>query len=470
MVFFNFSKTYKHDIHKVWNWHKKFMALERLTPPWDKVTVTKREPVGNLFLKDGKITLQQEILPLIKVKWKISHNSSRFKEGVSFCDTLMSGPIKEWQHTHNFIRTSTSQTTIQDEISFSHWINVKKLNNFTLESIRKSFKYRTDILEHDLSNAYDNTNGYYVLVTGSSGLVGSALIPLLNSLGYKVVFLKYEKHYKPSPSAIKMKSHNKDLIEIAWNPYIDDDLCIPPDIREKIKFVVNLSGENILGIWTKSKKKSIVKSRIIPTRSLLRVLEKNSIKAKCCVHASAVGYYGLNKNRLLDEYNSSGYGFLAQTTKEWEKEQNKFKKLTERNVNLRIGVVLSSKGGLIKQIELPFKAGLASYVGKGENFVNWILLEDLVRIIEKSFNNNNYDGAINAVSPVPIQSKHLFTLLAKKYKSKFFINIPSSIPRFLLKELVDEIVLSNQKISPKRLLENKYRFFAPTINKALDNL
>ena len=245
---------------------------------------------------------------------------------------------------------------------------------------------------------------------------------------------------------------------------------IPDDISKKIKFVVNLSGENILGIWTKSKKKLIINSRLISTRSLLKVLERNSIKTKCCVHASAVGYYGLNKKLLLDEYDSSGYGFLAETTKEWEKEQNKFRKLTQRNVNLRIGAVLSSKGGLIKQIELPFKAGLGSFIGKGDNFVNWILLEDLVRIIEKSFNNKDYDGAINAVSPEPIQSKDLFYLLAKKYKSKFFINIPSYIPRFFSKELADEIILSSQQISPRKLLKNKYKFLAPTIHEALDIL
>ena len=102
--------------------------------------------------------------------------------------------------------------------------------------------------------------------------------------------------------------------------------------------------------------------------------------------------------------------------------------------------------------------------------MNWILLEDLVRIIEKSFNNKDYDGAINAVSPEPIQSKDLFSLLAKKYKSKFFMNIPSYIPRFFSKELADEIILSSQQISPKRLLKNKYKFLAPTIHEALDIL
>ena len=471
MVSFSFSRTYKYPIFQVWNWHKNILALERLTPPWDKVTVIKKKNLGNVFLKDGEITIQQEILPLLKAKWRISHMPSMFKEGVSFSDKLVSGPIKKWQHNHNFIKTSKTQTTIKDEISFSHWINVRKLNNFTLESMEKSFKYRADILEHDLSNAYKNTNGYYVLITGSSGLVGSALVPLLNSLGYKIVFLKYEKHYKSTSfNDCKIRYQSKDLIEIPWNPYISDDLRIPDDISKKIRFVVNLSGENILGIWTKSKKKLIINSRLISTRSLLKVLERNSIKTKCCVHASAVGYYGLNKKLLLDEYDSSGYGFLAETTKEWEKEQNKFRKLTQRNVNLRIGAVLSSKGGLIKQIELPFKAGLGSFIGKGDNFVNWILLEDLVRIIEKSFNNKDYDGAINAVSPEPIQSKDLFYLLAKKYKSKFFINIPSYIPRFFSKELADEVILSSQQISPRKLLKNKYKFLAPTIHEALDIL
>ena len=119
---------------------------------------------------------------------------------------------------------------------------------------------------------------------------------------------------------------------------------------------------------------------------------------------------------------------------------------------------------------LPFRAGLAGYIGEGENFINWILLEDLVRIIEKCISTKSYTGPINAVSPVPIKSKDFFQLLSKKYGSRFFIKVPAFIPKLISKDLVDEIILSNLKISCRKLLKNNYNFFAPTIKEALDNL
>ena len=473
MQIFTFSNTYPYSSSVVFNWHKNILALKRITPPWDKITILNKEHDSSNFLIDGKMVLKQEILPFISAKWKIKHEKNGYIEGECFQDNLISGPIKKWTHHHNFIKISRNKTIITDKVSFSHWVDLKKLNNFTIESMERSFKYRANILEHDLSNLYNNVNGYYVLVTGATGLVGSALVPLLNSLGYNVISLKFKKNSPNTDFKANLKNdvpRSDKLIEINWNPYSSNILRIPDDISRKIKFVVNLSGENILGIWTKTKKKSIINSRVQTTQNLLKIIESNSINPKCCVHASAVGFYGIDKNEKLDEYNSSGDGFLAKTTAEWEKEQNKFKKLAQRNVNLRIGTVLSCKGGLVKQIEIPFKAGIAGYIGSGENFLNWIHIEDLVRIIEKTFKDKRYEGPINAVSPVPIKSKEFFALLGKKYKSKLFINVPSFIPKVLSKELINEIVLSNQKILPKKLLKNEYNFFASTIEEALENL
>ena len=473
MPIFNFSRSYCYPCNQVFDWHKRQLGLERLTPPWDKITVLNREYNNANFLVDGKISLKQEIVPFFNSKWNISHQKDSYKEGKSFEDKSISGPTKKWIHTHSFKRSSYKKTLIEDKISFSHWVNLKKLDDYTVKSMEKSFKYRGDILEYDLANLYKNTNGYYVLITGSTGLVGSALLPLLNSLGYKILSLKYNKNSDNkefSTSYKKYAINSSEIVEVDWNPYSRNTLQIPDYISKKIKFVVNLSGDNILGLWTKQKKQMIFDSRKISTRSLLNLLESNCIRARCCVHASAIGYYGSNKQKLLDELNSPGPGFLAETTKEWEKEQNKFQKITERNINLRIGAVLSRRGGLVKQVELPFRAGLAGYIGEGENFINWILLEDLVRIIEKCISTKSYTGPINAVSPVPIKSKDFFQLLSKKYGSRFFIKVPAFIPKLISKDLVDEIILSNQKISCRKLLKNNYNFFAPTIKEALDNL
>tara|TARA_Y100001936_G_C16094029_1_gene689838 strand:- start:13119 stop:14534 length:1416 start_codon:yes stop_codon:yes gene_type:complete len=465
---FSFSKSFNFPINQVFDWHKSDLALERITPPWDNIKVVKREPLTTNFLKDGKIILEQNFMPLVNLKWRLSHQN--YVEGKSFEDKMISGPVKSWVHNHEFIQESKNKTKIRDKINFSHWIKIKKLDGFTLNSMEKSFRYRNKIIEHDLSKQYANTNGYYVVVSGASGLVGSDLVPLLNSLGYKILILKFDEN-STNLETIQVKSiKNKEIVSLNWNPYSKVIPRIPKEIAEKVKFLVNLSGENILGVWTKSKKDLIVKSRLHTTRSLLSFIKTNSIELKTSIHASATGYYGSNKDMKLDENNSPGIGFLAKTTNEWEKEQNNFLSCSKRNINLRIGTVLSSKGGLIKLIKAPFRLGLAGYVGNGNNYINWILLEDLIRIIERSFHDKAFSGPVNAVSPTPLKSKDFFRVIAEKYNSKIFISIPAFFPNLISKELVQEIILSNQKIIPKKLLRNEYKFFAHTLDKALDNI
>ena len=140
MQIFTFSNTYTYPSTVVFNWHKNLLALKRITPPWDKITILKKEHSSSNFLMDGKIELKQEILPFISAKWKIKHEKSGYIEGESFQDNLISGPIKKWIHRHNFIKISRNKTIITDKVSFSHWVNLKKLNNFTIESMERSFQ------------------------------------------------------------------------------------------------------------------------------------------------------------------------------------------------------------------------------------------------------------------------------------------------------------------------------------------
>lgn len=468
MPFFNYSHTFNCPINELFDWHKREKILERITPPWDKIRVLERKYDDSIFLKNGKIILSQELLPFIKLNWKLLHKN--YHEGKSFEDVLITGPLKSWVHKHEFKKITDNKTIINDQISFTHWINFKKLNDFTIKNMEKSFNYRRKIIEYDISNQYNNPEGKFVIISGGTGLVGSDLIPMLNSLGYKILILKFNVHSDNDFGITDKTIEQENIITINWNPYSSKTIKIPQFISEKIEYLVNLSGENILGIWTKSKKNSIVNSRISSTKSLLRVIKYNSIKLKCSVHASAIGYYGTNNNKKLNESNSLGDGFLANTTNEWEKEQNKFNDYSDRNINLRIGTVLSNKGGLLKILETPAKMGFSGYIGNGENYLNWILLEDLIRIIEKTFHIEDFKGPVNAVSPTPMKSKDFFHMISKRYKSNFFIKIPSIVPCLISKELVNEIILSNQKIIPKKLIDCNYKFLAYTLDKALDNI
>ena len=465
---FIFSKVYDSPVKDVFDWHKNILALERITPSWDNILFENRSTQTNNFLQDGKLTLIQEILPFIKLKWVIKH--SKYIENESFYDEMLKGPFKSWKHKHVFEELNSASTLIKDEISFSSWINIKKLNEFIVNKIKKSFNYRSMILEHDLKNKIENTNENYVLMTGATGAIGQSLMSYLNSLGYKIIFLKYSKSSINAPVIEEYVNDSDDILTIKWNPYHKNTLELPKSISKKIKFLINLAGENILGLWTKSKKRKISNSRIQSTRSLYRLAVKSNLNFDCCIHSSAIGFYGSNPGIDIDEGHPTGKGFLALTTNLWEKEQDKFRDLTKRNIHLRIGNVLSYKGGIIGSIKTPFKLGLPGYVGNGENYLNWISLEDILRIIGFSFCNKTIDGPVNAVSPNPIKSKYFFSTVARKFGWNFTLKIPAILPKLFLKELVEELVLVDQSIKPKKLIHAKYEFFNTDLNKALDNI
>jgi len=182
-----------------------------------------------------------------------------------------------------------------------------------------------------------------------------------------------------------------------------------------------------------------------------------------------VGIYGTKPGKEIDEYESKGKGFLADTTKKWEIEQNKFSKYSKRNINLRIGVVLSLNGGILGKIRIPFSLGIGAYFGSGSHYLSWIGIEDLIRIIGFSLINTVLDGPVNAVSPSPSTNIDFFSKLAMKLKSKILLRIPAYIPRFISKELTEEILFSDQIVKPSKLIISKYSFFTGDLDKVLDN-
>ncbi|HIC76357.1 MAG TPA: TIGR01777 family protein [Candidatus Dadabacteria bacterium] len=467
MSTFTSSRVFNCSVDEIFSWHTGLMALERITPPWDNIEVLNKISSDKIFLKGGELTLKQRILPFLYLNWTVVHKN--YQQNKIFEDHLTKGPLKLWEHKHHFKKLGLKKTRIIDEINFSHWINLKSLNEYTLRRLKKSFDYRYDILSYDLSMLKKNLNKEIVLITGGTGNIGSHLVPHLNSLGYKIILLKYNKESSNEYEFKKLPLETHDILKIEWNPYSKKTIVLPNEISKRIKFLINLSGENIFGLWTKAKMKKIIESRLISTNSILEIIKKNKINLNCCIHSSAVGIYGSKPGREIDEYESKGKGFLADTTNKWEIEQNKFLKYSKRNINLRTGVVLSLNGGILGKIKIPFSLGVGAYFGSGSNHLSWIGIEDLVRIIGFALSNTMLDGPVNAVSPTPLTNIDFFSRLAKKLKSKILLRIPSYIPKSISKELTEEILLSDQIVKPSKLITSKYNFFTRSLDKALDN-
>lgn len=293
-----------------------------------------------------------------------------------------------------------------------------------------------------------------ILVVGSSGLIGSALIPFLKAQGNLVKKLKRE--------------HSIAEDELFWDP---EKAILDIQSLEELDAIINLTGENIADTrWTEAKKKKILESRVISTRLLCHAVSVLQKPPKIFINASAVGYYGNRGEEWLQENSASGSTFLAEVCRSWETSADRAKIKGVRVVKLRIGTVLSPKGGALAMMLPFFRWGLGGALGSGKQYMSWIAIDDLLSIIRFTLANSSCEDVINAVSPNPITNTEFTKALANILRKPALFSIPPFMLKLVYGEMADELLLSSVKVQPKRLLEYGYEFLYPTIDKALKHL
>ena len=455
------------SVENLFKWHKNELAIERLTPPWDNIKIVRKETQTDSYINSGKVLLNQQVFPFINLKWEIKHKN--YSENNSFDDFAIKSPFRSWYHKHLFDPIDSNTSKLTDDMSFDLWLNNESFAKYIKSRIIKSFKYRYKILAFDLSlqNRINHFNEY-ILVTGGTGNIGKHLVPHLNSIGYKVILLKYDN--KANNEYIGNNVfENSELIILPWNPYNDKTIIFPEEIAKKINHVINLSGETILGLWTKKKMKTIQNSRLVSTRSLCNLIDSNNIKLISSIHSSAIGIYGSSSDSIISEDSLPGTGFLAETTKNWEIEQNKFKRFSERNINLRIGAVLLYNGGFLKPLLIPNILRIGVSFNNHENYLSWIGIEDLTRIVSFALRSSTLNGPVNAVAPNPLTNNEFFKVLNNKFKTKFTVNFPVFLPKLVSKELTKEIIMANQRVFPCKLTDSHFKYFSNNLSDTLDN-
>src|SRR5205814_8963188 len=227
-----------------------------------------------------------------------------------------------------------------------------------------------------------------IAIAGASGLIGSALIPILQSDGNQITRL-----VRSSPKAG----------EIEWHPNQDE---VSARSLDGFEITINLAGENIArGRWTDEQKRKIRDSRVNGTHLLTEAIAKIERKPRAFVCASATGIYGDRGDEVLDEESESGGGFLAGVCREWEKATEPAEKAGVRVVNLRFGPILSDKGGMLGKMLTPFKLGLAGKIGTGKQFISWIAIDDVIGAITLALKNDSLRGPLNVVSPNPVTNE-----------------------------------------------------------------
>lgn len=287
-----------------------------------------------------------------------------------------------------------------------------------------------------------------ILISGSSGLVGSALTESLFNSGHTISCLQRDKE-------------SSEKIWLTDNLSSDDT---PFDA------VIHLAGENIgEGLWSKTKKKKIYDSRIKGTEELVNFLISTKQPPKTFIIASAVGYYGSRGNDSLNENSSKGSGFLSDICRDWENEANKLSKSGTRVINMRFGMVLSPQGGALTKMLPPFKAGLGGKIGSGNQHISWISVRDIVEILPLLLEDTSFKGPVNVVSPHSVTNSQLTKAIGKAVNKPTVLSPPVFLLKLLLgKEMVEEMLLASTKASPDKLLDAGYSFKDDTIEKALE--
>lgn len=294
-----------------------------------------------------------------------------------------------------------------------------------------------------------------ILITGSTGLIGSALVPSLTSKGHEVIRL-----VRSTPKS--------GAAGVRWNP---EQKYIDIAGLEGLDAVVHLAGENIAeGRWTEERKRRIRDSRVNGTRLLSEALAGLTAPPKTVLSASAIGYYGDRGEEILREDSASGSDFLANVCREWEAATQPAAQKGMRVVNLRFGIVLSKDGGALAKMLPPFQLGAGGKFGSGKQYMSWVALDDVVGVVDYALNNESLSGPVNVVSPNPVTNLEFTKTLGQVLSRPTLFPVPAFAARLVFGEMADALLLGSARVEPARLRESGYIFQYPELKSALRHL
>lgn len=424
---------------QVWEWHTRRGALARLSPPFLPFTPIRQAD----SLADGTTVLG---LPA-GLKWVSRHDLSNYRRGHRFTDVCTNAPIKvlaNWRHIHEFA-DHPDGTLITDTIT----------TRLPGAALAPFFAYRQQQLINDIAfldrvSHLQPEEPLTVAVTGSRGLVGRALSAQLSTAGHRVIQLV-------------RKNAKEDQSQRLWEPYHPAE-----DLLEGVDVLIHLAAEPIYGRFNDSHKQAIRESRITPTQRLARlVADTDSVTTM--IAASAVGIYGSDRGEeILTESSEHGEGFLAEVISEWEAATTPAREAGKRVLNVRLGVILSGRAGMLPVVKALFSTGLGGNFGDGSIWFPWIALDDVTDILLRGVLDPTWSGPVNAVAPAETLNRDFTAALAKQLRRPAVIPIPSIGPALILgREGAQQLTLANQHVRPQMLLDAGHTFRYPTLDRAL---
>jgi uncharacterized protein (TIGR01777 family) len=450
---FTFESQIPVSAEEAFAWHLREGALERLFPPWLNVEFlfppTSPDQVGRevgFKLRWGLFTC----------KWVLAHKNCI--PGREFSDVQIRGPFRHYLHRRRFIpragyipsRCLSSQ--ISDEIAYL--LPVAFLNKRIEREFVRCFSWQHAILREDL-RAIERyaKEPLKILLSGSSGFVGSRLKLFLKAAGHEVVRLVRDK-----------KESGEDAI--VWDPVRGE---ARKEDFENFDAVIHLAGAGISNHrWSKKVKEQLFLSRCRDTWLLSQILCRLYRPPKTFISASAMGYYGDRKEEELTEASAKGEGFLADLCEKWERATDAIANRGTRVVHARFGAVLGAKGGVLRKMIRPFLWGAGGKLGGGKQYLSWIGIDDLLGGLYHCLMKEEIEGPVNLTAPQAVSQGEFTRILAKKVGRPAFFHLPAWVLKVALGEMAQELILSSQKVKPQKLLETGYSFRYPDLKTALD--
>ncbi|HEU5390160.1 MAG TPA: TIGR01777 family oxidoreductase [Streptosporangiaceae bacterium] len=434
-----YSSVVEASLGDVFSWHTRPGAIARLTPPWLPARVLSEAS----SLRDGQAVLG---LPG-GLRVTAVHQPADYDPPHAFADELAS-PLLYWRHLHQFSVTGERATLVTDVVG----------TPLPARVLRPMLVYRHRQLADDLaalarSRAIGTKGPLTLAVTGSGGLIGTALTALLTTSGYQVIRL--------------VRRLPRHAGERYWRP---EDPA--PELLDGVDALIHLAGASIGGRFTPARKAEIRDSRILPTRRLAELASRAPEPLKAFVTASAIGIYGPDRgDEVLTEDSPRGEGFLADVVADWEEAARPAAAAGIRTVQVRTGIVQTPRGGMLRLLSPLFEAGLGGRLGSGKQWLAWIGLDDLLDVYRRAVLDAGLSGPVNAVAPEPVRNEDYTRALASVLRRPALLPVPGFGPRLLLgAEGAREIAQASQYVRPERLIGVGHEFRQPELEGALRHL
>lgn len=441
----------KSDVHTAFQWHEREGALQRLTPPWEKIELVEK----NEGIDVGATCTINVGTGFFSIPWQAEH--IEYYKDKHFKDRQNSGPFSMWEHSHDF-EEENGVTTIKDSVEYKlplHSISKHIAGSVIKNKLDRMFSYRKSVSKNDIETIkkYD-IESKTIVVSGATGVVGSALIPYLQTQGH---------------NTIRLVRNERQLCigDVCWNPNAE----IIEDQFEGADVVIHLAGEPIGNEnWTNEKKLSIVDSRVRSTSLLAKTISSMEKPPKLLICASAIGYYGDRDDQVLTEEDETGNDFISHVCYQWEKAAKAAEIRGVRVVYLRIGVALTPSGGALEKTYKPTALGLGTVIGSGKQYLSWVSMDDVLYAITHIMETENISGPVNLTAPNPVCWKEYADTLASVMNRWRFLRVPSWLIKMVYGQMGQEVLLSSANVQPKKLLENGFEFKYPTLDSALRHL